>query len=44
MDSQQVKIPETYTSSMDADVDEMIAIDKDLEADRIIDAQKSELY
>ena len=43
MDSEQVKVSWSNVS-MDTDLDEMIAIDKDLEADRVIDAQKAELY
>lgn len=43
MDSEQVKVSWSNVS-IDTDLDEMIAIDKDLEADRVIDAQKAELY
>ena len=43
MDSEQVKVLWPNVS-IDTDLDEMIAIDKDLEADRVIDAQKAELY
>ena len=43
MDSEQVKISWSNVP-IDIDLDEMIAIDKDLEADRVIDAQKAELY
>ena len=44
MDSEQVKVSWPNNVSIDTDLDEMIAIDKDLEADRVIDAQKAELY
>ena len=43
MDSEQVKVSWSNVP-MDIDLDEMIAIDKDLEADRVIDAQKAGLY
>ena len=43
MDSEQVKVSWSNVP-IDIDLDEMIAIDKDLEADRVIDAQKAELY
>ena len=44
MDSEQVKVSWSNVPSIDTDLNEMIAIDKDLEADRVIDAQKAELY
>lgn len=43
MDSEQVKVSWSNVP-IDTDLDEMITIDKDLEADRVIDAQKAELY